>query len=206
MFFSVQDAVRVSLHPAVAHDPRGPIQLDVLGQRPEHPLQRIDALLRSGCAEQGRDAREPSPDVEVIYSWASAADERTLVVGAASRVIIITITVVAERGRERLEYENFDGLPEGGGCGEKVALGVFCCLAVEQRVEFGDRRDFPVVECSVHLRLWGPSERFQSGKSWWSKDSLCLCLAWVAAAFDVRVVVKTFAKPPETFASSSSFR
>jgi hypothetical protein len=48
-------------------------------------------------------------------------------------------------------------------------------LAIEQRVEFGDRREFLLVECFVHLCPWGPSERFQSGKPWWPKDSLCLC-------------------------------
>ena len=170
--FLVQDAVRVSLHPAVAHNPCGPIQLDILGKRPEPPLQRIDTLLRRVRAEQGRNAGKPCANVEVIYSRACAADKRTL--DAAIRVDI-TIMVVTECGRERLEYKDFDGVPEGGGFGEEVALGVFCCLSVEQRVEFGDRLDFLVVERFVHLRLCGPSEHFQSGKTWWSKDSLRLC-------------------------------
>jgi hypothetical protein len=101
-----------------------------------------------------------------------------------------------------------ESVPEGGGRGEELALGVFGWLAVEQRVEFGDRRDFLLVECFVHLRLWGASESIQSGKPWRSKNSLCLgwhIYAGVAAASDVRVIVKTFAKPPGTFASSSSF-
>jgi hypothetical protein len=204
--FSVQNAVRVSLHPAIAPDPRGPIHLDVLGQRPEPPLQHIDTLLRRVRAEQGRNARKPSANVEVIYSRTRAADERAL--RAAIR-IIITVVVVAECDRERLEHKDFDGVPEGGGCGEELALGVFCCLAVEQLVEIGDGRDFLVVECFVHLPLWGLTERLQSDKPWWSKDSLCVLTyiyVGVAAASDVRVVVKTFAKPPETFASSSLFR
>ena len=172
---SVQNAVRVSFHPAVARDPCGPIQLDVLGQRPKPSLQCINTLLRRVCAEQRRNARKPSANVEVVYSRARAANERTL--GAAIRVIT-TIMVVTECGRERLEYENFDGVPEGGGCGEEIALGVFCCLVVQQSVEFGHRCYFFVVECFVYLRLWGPSERFQGGKPWWSKDSLCL-LAYI---------------------------
>jgi hypothetical protein len=47
-------------------------------------------------------------------------------------------------------------------------------LAVEQRVESGDIRHFLVVECFVHLSLWGPTERLQSDKPWWSKDKLYL--------------------------------
>ena len=97
--------------------------------------------------------------MEVIHSRARrAADERALA-GAAIR-LIITIEVLVECGRESLEYEEFDRVPEDGGCGEEVALGVFCCLTVEQLVEFGDGRDLLVVERFVHSRLWGSSERF----------------------------------------------
>jgi hypothetical protein len=94
--FSVQNAVRVNLHPAVARDPRGPIHLDVLGQRPEPPLQRIDTLLRRVRAEQGRNARKPSANVEVIYSRATSdpsSHQSLLNIGVPSnpRLSILTL-------------------------------------------------------------------------------------------------------------------
>ena len=162
--FSVQNAVRVSLRPAVACDPHGPIQLDVLGQRSEAPLQRIDTLIRCVRAKQERNTRKPSSNVEVIYSRACAADEQTPDTATRRVIITIVVVVVAECSRERLEYEDFDGVPESDGRDEEIALGVFCCFAVEQRMEFGDRRDILVVECFVYLRLWNPSKRFQCSK------------------------------------------
>jgi hypothetical protein len=115
----VQHVVRICLHPAIARDPCGPEDLNLLREGSKLFLQSGDASLGLLRTQDERDAREPGPDVEVVHSGAVPADERSL----------------TDRSRKRLDGEGLNAVPQGCGRREEVLLGLVVRLVVEKCVE-----------------------------------------------------------------------
>ena len=133
----VERVLRKSLHPAIARDPRDPIRLNFLRERPKPFLKHGHALLRFLRSGTPRDARKPHANVEVVHTGTCPADERTL----------------ADGHGESLVEEDLDVIPEGSGLGEEGPLNVFGSLAVENCVETREFGDPPFVERLVCLTL-----------------------------------------------------